>query len=529
MTTYNRSLTLSTSNTTITQNVNTSDSVVVTVSVPGNYAISSITTSNCTSNKSSMVAGTSNTITFSSTGSYSCTYFASDGAKNNPTVYSGQINGTVSSGSTDTTPDSFTFTDTSNVARSATQTSNSITVAGMSSGASTAVSVSGGTYSKNSGTYTSSNGTASNGDTFSVRHTSSSSFSTGVSTTLTIGGVSDTFTSTTLASDTTPNAFSFTDVSSAARNTYYYAYVQITGINNTATASGSSGGTYGFAVSSSTSQPSSSSFTTSSKSITNNQYLHVRVQSSSSFSTAVGATVTVGGVSDTFTVTTGADTTPTYVLTAPTSINEGASGSCTVTTTNVANGTTLYWSIAPTGDFSTTTGTVSISGGSGSFSVTPTADSTTEGAETAYVTLWTNSTRTIQAATDNFTINDTSTGGSSGGGSGGSGAIASNTYGLRVKSTTSTASEIFGVNVRATNIQVYQTGQIAGNGGTRTHTGLGSDVTDSSKVQVVVDAGWFSTSGTFPVTRSTANGGTVTITNNRSSAATVTSLIVRIA
>ena len=329
------------------------------------------------------------------------------------------------------------------------------------------------------------------------------------------------------STDTTPNAFSFTDVSNAARNTYFYAYVQITGINAAATASGSSSSTYGFAVSNSTSQPAGSSFTTANKTITNGQYLHVRVLSSSSFSTAVGATVTVGGVSDTFTVTTEADTTPSYSLTAPTSINEGSSGTCTVSTTNVANGTTLYWSVSPTGDFSTTVGTVSISGGSGSFSVSPTADSTTEGAETASVILWSNSARTVQVASDTFTINDTST--ASGGGSTGSGTGGSSTYGISVKSTTSSSSEIFGVNVRTTNIQVFQTGTIAGNGGTRVHTGLGSDVTDDTKIQVIVDAGWFSSSGTFPVTRSTANGGQVTITNNRSSNATVTSLIIRLA
>ena len=97
MTTYNRSLTLASSGgSTITQNVTTADSVVVTVSVPGNYFISSISTSNCSSNKSSMAAGSNNTITFSSTGSYSCTYFASSGGKS-PTIYSGQVNGTVTS------------------------------------------------------------------------------------------------------------------------------------------------------------------------------------------------------------------------------------------------------------------------------------------------------------------------------------------------------------------------------------------------------------------------------------------------
>lgn len=528
MTTFNRSLTLAGGGgNSITQNVTTSDSVVVTVSVPGNYFISSISASgSASSNKSSMTAGSSNTLTFSSTGAYSVTYFASDGGKE-PTFYTGQVSGTASSGSTDTTPNSFSFTDTSNVARSATQTSNTITVSGMSSGASATVSVSGGTYSKNSGSYTSSNGTATNGDTFRVRHTSSSSFSTATNTTLTIGGVSDTFTSTTLASDTTPASFSFTDVSNAARSTYFYAYVQITGINTSTTVSGSSSATYGFAVSSSTAQPSGGSFTTSNKTITNGQYLHVRVLSSSSYSTAVGATITVGGVSDTFTVTTGADTTPTYTLTAPTSINEGSAGTCSVATTNVSNGTTLYWSVSPTGDFSTTVGTVSISGGSGSFSITPTADSTTEGSETASVILWSNSARTVQVASDTFVINDTST--ASGGGSTGSGSGGSSTYGLSIKSTTSSATEIFGVNVRTTNIQVYSTGVISGNGGTRVHTGLGSDVTDTSKVQVIVDAGWFSSSGTFPVTRSTANGGQVTITNNRSSNATVTSLIIRLA
>jgi hypothetical protein len=65
---------------------------------------------------------------------------------------------------------------------------------------SVAVTVTGGTYSKNGGSYVSSAGTAQNGDTFAVRHTSSSSNSTATNTVLTVGGVSDTFTSTTIAS-----------------------------------------------------------------------------------------------------------------------------------------------------------------------------------------------------------------------------------------------------------------------------------------------------------------------------------------
>ena len=97
----------------------------------------------------------------------------------------------------DTTPDAFTFNDIANAALSTVQTSNAITVSGINGTAK--VTVSGGTYSKNGGTYTSSDGTCVNGDTFRVQHTSSSSNSTAVNTTLTIGGVSDTFTSTTLA------------------------------------------------------------------------------------------------------------------------------------------------------------------------------------------------------------------------------------------------------------------------------------------------------------------------------------------
>ncbi|HRT54712.1 MAG TPA: hypothetical protein P5291_11555, partial [Flavobacteriales bacterium] len=97
----------------------------------------------------------------------------------------------------DTTPDAFTFTDVANAALNTVQTSNTITVSGINATAN--VSISGGTYSKNGGPYTSSDGTCVNGDTFTVQHTSSGSNSTAVNTTLTIGGVSDTFTSTTVA------------------------------------------------------------------------------------------------------------------------------------------------------------------------------------------------------------------------------------------------------------------------------------------------------------------------------------------
>lgn len=98
----------------------------------------------------------------------------------------------------DVTPDAFSFTDQAGVEPSATVTSNAITVGGIE--AATAISVAGGQYSIGcTATFTSASGTISNGQTVCVRHTASSAFSTAVNTTLTIGGVADTFTSTTRA------------------------------------------------------------------------------------------------------------------------------------------------------------------------------------------------------------------------------------------------------------------------------------------------------------------------------------------
>jgi len=103
-----------------------------------------------------------------------------------------------------------------------------------------------------------------------------------------------------------------------------------------------------------------------------------------------------------------AGTTPTYSVTAPASINEGSSDTISVTTTNVANGTTLYWTVTPSGDFATASGSFSINSNAGFFTVTPTADSTTEGPETGTIQIRTGSTSGTIVASDTFTINDTS-------------------------------------------------------------------------------------------------------------------------
>ena len=94
----------------------------------------------------------------------------------------------------DITPDPFTFRDQQDVAWGRTITSNAITVSGIKTAP---ISIEGGTYSLNGGDYTDEAGTVSNGDTVTVRQTSSAVFHTTTDATLTIGTVSDTFSVTT--------------------------------------------------------------------------------------------------------------------------------------------------------------------------------------------------------------------------------------------------------------------------------------------------------------------------------------------
>jgi hypothetical protein len=123
----------------------------------------------------------------------------------------------------------------------------------------------------------------------------------------------------------------------------------------------------------------------------------------------------VVATSGTITINDTSTTPPTYNFgTIPTSINEGSSGNFNVVTTDVPNGTTLYWTInldssSENEDFSATSGTVTINDNSGVISVGITNDSTTEGSETFKLVLRTGSTSgTIVRTSNAVTINDTS-------------------------------------------------------------------------------------------------------------------------
>jgi hypothetical protein len=108
----------------------------------------------------------------------------------------------------------------------------------------------------------------------------------------------------------------------------------------------------------------------------------------------------------------------TFAVTPSTaSVNEGSSVTFTTTTTNVSNGTTLYWSLNTVSgtinasDFNdgAVTGSFAITNNSGSVTLTLANDATTEGTESFQLQVRTGSTSgTIVATSSTVTISDTS-------------------------------------------------------------------------------------------------------------------------
>ncbi|QCW84956.1 hypothetical protein EQU24_20980 [Methylotuvimicrobium buryatense] len=235
-------------------------------------------------------------------------------------------------GGKDSTPDAFEFVDQTGVALNTTITSDPITITGIDTGSS--IGISGGSYSRNGGSFTSKKGTAYNGDNIRVRLTSANTYDTTKSTTLTVGGVSGTFTVITLSDtlNTTPDAFSFTQQTDVALNsTITSEPITVTGINAPAPIS-VSGGAYAI---------NSGGFTSAQGSVKAGDQVRAQVQSSDTHNTTTSATVTIGGVSGSFSVTTSAfitDTTPdAFSFTAQSDVEPGStvtSNAITVTGIN---------------------------------------------------------------------------------------------------------------------------------------------------------------------------------------------------
>ena len=98
-----------------------------------------------------------------------------------------------------------------------------------------------------------------------------------------------------------------------------------------------------------------------------------------------------------------------YAVAAPTSITEGIPGTMNVTTTGLANGTTLYWTATTAAEFDASSGSFAINNNASAFTVTATAKDL-EGSESATIQIRTDSISGPIVASDTFNIVDDANG-----------------------------------------------------------------------------------------------------------------------
>lgn len=207
------------------------------------------------------------------------------------TLTMGSVSDTYTATTGDNVPAAFSFTDLVDLMISTLTESDTITVSGITTPA--PISIIGGEYQINGGSWVSSSGILVNGDTVTIRRTTSGSYGTAVNATLTIGGVSDIWYIST--GTISPIPFSFTDQSGLSLSTIV--------VSNALTMAGFTlsspisivGGQY---------RINGGSWTSSAGTINSGDALELRGTTSGSNDTDVDVTVTVGGYSDTWTIRT---------------------------------------------------------------------------------------------------------------------------------------------------------------------------------------------------------------------------------
>jgi hypothetical protein len=206
------------------------------------------------------------------------------------------VTSTVTLGGTgiNSIPNAFSFTPLINVDPSSVQISNVITVANTDVPSPISVSA-GGQYSINGGAFTSVAGVVSPGAQVQLQLTAASGYSTSDSATLTIGGVSSTFTVTTGAQPVLQG--SFTPVTGAAPTSVQTSNaITVTGTTIPVPIS-ITGGTYSI---------NGGPFTSSPGTVQPGDQVVVQMTAASGYNTTSSAIVTIGGVNSSFTVTTAA-------------------------------------------------------------------------------------------------------------------------------------------------------------------------------------------------------------------------------
>lgn len=199
----------------------------------------------------------------------------------------------------DTAPDAFALTEQTDVALDSWIQSNTVTIAGINY--QTPISISNGEYSIGcSGSFTSTAGFVTVGNSVCLRQRSAAAANTAKISVLTIGDVSGEFRTTTAATvDITPETFAFIDRTAVTRlATITSNTITVTGINAPVSISMTGSGGYSIGC--------TSTFINTPSTISNGQTVCLRHLASNTYNSTVTSTLTVGGVADSFTSTTGA-------------------------------------------------------------------------------------------------------------------------------------------------------------------------------------------------------------------------------
>jgi len=205
-------------------------------------------------------------------------------------------------------PNTFDFNDVSDAGLNTTITSNQVTITGITQSVAVSSPTNGFQSSVNGGTFSTAAKTITNGQTLRLRYTTTGNTGETASTIITVGGSPNVDWNITNqgTADTDPNYFFFTDVNNAAASSVITSDpVLINGINVPTQVTATDGAEIRVG---SGSWVAGSTGTT----INNGQNLRVRITSSADPGGVVETDVTVGSLTDTFTVTTTTanDTTP---------------------------------------------------------------------------------------------------------------------------------------------------------------------------------------------------------------------------
>lgn len=202
---------------------------------------------------------------------------------------------------TDNTPTAFAFVDVEDADLSTNYESEPVTISGLIGSA--AISVVGGTYSINGGSFVSTPGTVVDGDEVVAAGTSPGTNSAQTDVIVTVGTYSDTFSIMTVVADTTPDQFVFTDVVAGSYSTTYESNtITVSGITSTAAVSINTTGLSGLVGYS----KNGGAYTTSAGTANDGDTFKVRLTTGVAVDSPYTTTLTIGGVSDGFTVTTSA-------------------------------------------------------------------------------------------------------------------------------------------------------------------------------------------------------------------------------